>query len=160
MGWTEYDIVSALRAQLAQSAEKLAALTAKQPINTHVRLFDLVRQQRSELHQADLITDEEYAWLCSYDPLNGTKPGSPSRMRLEDYDQLREKLAACEGERNNLVKELNEVFGWSDGYLHALLHIKNAVENLRADLAVARNEVARLEADRDALKAKLEEKTA
>lgn len=64
-------------------------LKKKQPINTHVRLFDLVRQQRAELHEQDLITDDEYAWLCSHDPLNSKKPGSPSVMRLEDYDQLR-----------------------------------------------------------------------
>lgn len=63
------------------------------PINTHVRLFDLVRYMRSELHQAELITDEEYSWLCAESEL-ATAPegGSPSPRRLEDYDDLRKKL--------------------------------------------------------------------
>lgn len=64
-------------------------------INSNVRLFDLVRYMRSELHQADLINDSEYFWLCAEAEL-ATSPegGSPSRDRLEDYDELREQLNA------------------------------------------------------------------
>ena len=59
-------------------------------INTNVRLFDLVRYMRSELHQAELITDDEYAWLCSGSEMaNSPKGGSPSPRRLEDYDTMR-----------------------------------------------------------------------
>jgi len=61
---------------------------AKPAINTHVRLFDLVRYQRSELHRAELITDEEYTWLCTGPMAMSPKGGSPSRQRLEDYDEL------------------------------------------------------------------------
>ena len=59
-------------------------------INSNVRMFDLVRYMRSELHQAELITNEEYFWLCAEAEL-ATSPngGSPSRDRLEDYDELR-----------------------------------------------------------------------
>lgn len=65
----------------------------KPAINTHVRLFDLVRQQRSELHEADLITDEEYAWLSGAAPMANSKDGgSPSPRRLEDYDDIRAEL--------------------------------------------------------------------
>jgi len=61
---------------------------------THVRLFDLVRYSRGYLHEADLITDDEYAWLCGAPLAKGA--GSPSPRRLEDYDDLRAKLT--EGE--------------------------------------------------------------
>lgn len=61
------------------------------------RLFDLVRYSRSYLHQEELITDEEYAWLCAGAPLaNSSKGGSPSRERLEEYDELRSRLNAYE----------------------------------------------------------------
>jgi hypothetical protein len=55
------------------------------------RLFDLVRYVRGELHQADLITDEEYAELAKYQ-------GSVKRLETYDSitkerDQLRAELA-------------------------------------------------------------------
>lgn len=54
--------------------------------NRHIRdgarLLDLVRFCRGELHQALLITDEEYAELITID-------GSPAR--LETYDQIRDE---------------------------------------------------------------------
>jgi len=72
-----------------------------EPINTNVRLFDLVRYARIMLHEDDLITDDEYAWLCAAPMAQG--PGSPSPRRLEDYDELRQRerrlveaLAVCQ----------------------------------------------------------------
>lgn len=49
------------------------------------RLLDLVRQQRMELHDADLITDQEYADLAQVDG---------AVERLESYDAVRGQLAA------------------------------------------------------------------
>lgn len=49
------------------------------------RLFDLVRQQRMELHEVELITDEEYIELAKE---------HSAVARLEDYDELRAQLAA------------------------------------------------------------------
>jgi hypothetical protein len=47
-------------------------------------------------------------------------------------------LCSAEKERDALVAELVGLFGWDDkSYLHAFLHVKNAVLNLRADLGVA-----------------------
>jgi len=61
-------------------------------INSNVRMFDLVRHQRSELHQAELISDKEYFWLCAEAELaTSLEGGSPSRDRLEDYDELQAK---------------------------------------------------------------------
>ena len=57
-------------------------------INTNTRLFDLVRYMRFELHEAELITDEEYAWICAEAPM-AKGQGSPSPRRLEDYDEIR-----------------------------------------------------------------------
>jgi hypothetical protein len=69
---------------------------AKQPINTHRRLFDLVRNCRAQLHEENLITSEEYAWLCQHTFEDDPVSGSPSPRRLEDYDDLREKIRVLE----------------------------------------------------------------
>lgn len=85
---------------------RVAELEQKQPINTHVRLFDLVRQQRAELHAADLITEEEYAWLSggsSY--AQDAHGGSPSPRRLEDYDKLRATITALQIEEDGKERD-------------------------------------------------------
>lgn len=62
-----------------------------------VRLFDLVRYARSYLHESELITDEEYTWLCSDAPLaRSAEGGSPSPRRLEAYDAVRTRLTRME----------------------------------------------------------------
>lgn len=70
----------------------------------NLRLFDLVRHQRHELHKAELITNEEYASLMTDPRADG--PGSPSPRRIESYDQMRSKLATlgktCRGMREAL----------------------------------------------------------
>jgi hypothetical protein len=95
------EVVNRLRSQLTAQREAherdVGELRAKQPINSHRRLFDLVRFMRSELHEADLIDADEYAWLCSHEfKEDKGKPGSPSPRRLEDYDDLRTRLTAAE----------------------------------------------------------------
>lgn len=81
----------------------------KHAINTHVRLFDLVRFMRAELHQADLITSEEYAWLCMEAPLS-KGGGSPSPRRLEDYDDIRARLTALAAENKALLQRIEDPF--------------------------------------------------
>ncbi len=87
-------------------------------INTNVRMFDLVRYMRAELHDADLITDQEYAWLGS--PMaTSHEGGSPSPRRLEDYSGL---IA----ERNNLREALITIMplarAWADAASPAGVH--------------------------------------
>lgn len=79
----------------------------------HQRMFDLVRYQRAELHQSDLITDEEYAMLCQ-EGATGEMKGSV--QRLETYDQLQTKCAelqerVMELEKQNqfVIAELNSI---------------------------------------------------
>ncbi len=50
---------------------------------TSQRLFDLVRHQRSNLLQDELITEEEYDELCK---------DHAAVMRLEDYDDMAARL--------------------------------------------------------------------
>jgi len=102
---TIHDVRAALKKGMAHSRpalelavfkhdKRLKALRLDAPpsIKTNTRLFDLVRYMRAELHEANLITDAEYTWLCSEAPENQGDTGSPSRQRLEDYDELHEKL--------------------------------------------------------------------
>jgi hypothetical protein len=65
-------------------------------INTHVRMFDLVRYCRATLHEDGLITDKEYAWLCVAPMATSPSGGSPSARRLEDYDQLQARIKRLE----------------------------------------------------------------
>lgn len=88
-------------------------MSDKQPINTHVRLFDLVRQQRVELHEQNLISDEEYAWLSGGPMAISPKGGSPSVERLEDYDQMRSKLAVLETELQTTRLDLTRAALWA-----------------------------------------------
>jgi hypothetical protein len=124
--------VCALKSSLATAEKQRDEARAKQPLNTHVRLFDLVRQQRSELHQADLITDDEYVWLSGGAKLaSDPKGGSPSPRRLEDYDEMRSRLTAAD--------ELAKALGRTTSYIEAqefTAGLKSeAAESARAVLA-------------------------
>lgn len=85
-------------------------------INTNKRLFDLVRYMRSALHEGGLITDHEYAWLCSGSPMASSESGdSPSVQRLEDYDdlikakeQIERELNAAKSRITTLHTQLNQ----------------------------------------------------
>lgn len=91
--------------------DKCAAMVREQPINTHVRLFDLVRYMRSELHAANLITDDEYVWLCGEAPLsNSNQGGSPSPRRLEDYDDLQDTLRIHKARVAAMTEELGMLY--------------------------------------------------
>lgn len=62
------------------------------------RLFDLVRYMRSELHEDELITDEEYALLLD---------DSKSVNRLHTYDQARENFDRKIGKLKKENDDLN-----------------------------------------------------
>jgi hypothetical protein len=66
------------------------------------RYHDLVRFQRSELHKADLITDEEYAALLS---------DGNAVSRLESYDEIQTKLTLAQEAKRELVDELRTLAG-------------------------------------------------
>jgi hypothetical protein len=90
----------------------------KEHINSNKRLFDLVRYMRTELHEANLIDDSEYHYLCAEaefatDPENG---GSPSPRRLEDYDVIREKMAKMKTALE-ICKEKAKFLANDDNYL-------------------------------------------
>ncbi len=108
------------------------------------RMTDLVRYQRAELHEANLITDDEYAQLCSIDG---------SRVRLETYDDLRDELAEVkkgtlvtwpDGTQSNvprveldkwvgrLKETLDKVYGY-DTKLNSLQTVVQAIAHLEYD---------------------------
>lgn len=57
------------------------------------RLFDLVRYQRHELFEANLISDEEFTELAKE---------HAAVARLESYDEVRAKITALEAEMKRL----------------------------------------------------------
>lgn len=97
------------------SKNQPSAGAVKANINTNMRLFDLVRFMRSELHEQNLITDEEHAWLCHSEMATSKQGGSPSPRRLEDYDrlqrennQLRAGIIDVATQMNKLRQQLTE----------------------------------------------------
>ena len=69
-----------------EAEARVNALETQPLVKNGDRLLDLVRHQRSELHEAGLITDEEYVELCNV--------GSESARRLEEYDAVRAELTS------------------------------------------------------------------
>lgn len=83
-----------------------AALKAgTKPEKINARLFDLVRYMRQSLHAEELISDEEYSWLC-YGAELAKGEGSPSPRRLESYDELRRRVAELESQLAEARKDL------------------------------------------------------
>ncbi len=76
------------------------------PLNQRER--DLLRYCRCELHQAGLVTDEEYTEMLNWGS-NGPGGGSPSARRLEDYDQLRASLAQSKAQVDGLRQRMTEL---------------------------------------------------
>ncbi len=82
----------------------------------NLRLFDLVRSQRHELHKQDLISDEEYGWLMN-DP-RAVGAGSPSPRRLETYDSLKQERDALAEDARGMREALEggrEIAGNAEG---------------------------------------------
>ena len=78
---------------------------------TESRLFDLVRYMRGELMDARLISMGEWTWLATGATPDIPGAGSPSRQRLESYDDLRERLEAVRVDLDvamHLLHELRE----------------------------------------------------
>lgn len=77
---------------------------------TERRLFDLVRYSRGALLEDRLITLGEWTWLVTGATPDIPGAGSPSRNRLEEYDQLVFRLTQCEHrnvqERDRLIGKL------------------------------------------------------
>lgn len=122
----------------------------KPAINTNVRLFDLVRYMRAELHEDELITDEEYGWLCAGSPMaTSPKGGSPSRERLEDYDELRKQNAQLRAELDDLLErtklmiaDTRRVTGTENEAGPLAADVQIAFNRLRAELEEVRRALA------------------
>lgn len=84
----------------------LSAATKPEKINA--RLFDLVRYMRQSLHAEELVSDEEYSWLC-YGSSLAKGDESPSPRRLEAYDELRRRTALLERELTAAQAEITEL---------------------------------------------------
>lgn len=61
-----------------------------------------------------------------------------------------------EASLRSILDDLIDLFGWEDKTpLHAVLHVRNAVNNLRADLAFMRSEAKRVAEKHDRLQERL-----
>ena len=122
-----------------QALKQIEELKKAQNINTHVRLFDLVRFMRSELHRADLITDEEYSWLLYEAPM-AKGSGSPSPRRLDDYDEIRAELKSWQDELSKVMPDDFKDW-WQNSKKEWPLVARLVIENLRKSEALAWEQV-------------------
>lgn len=133
----------------ASALEALASKVAELEVGEKVRqrLLDLVRHQRAELYEANLISTEEYARLLS-------EEGSVAR--LETYDDMRQRIQEMESpspEKTDWCPTCKQ--GWdcakrdqeSRGELHAA---RQRIQTLESQSAAMRSA---LEAERQCLKA-------
>lgn len=116
---------------LERERDEVREQIASCAINTNVRLFDLVRYMRSELHQASLITDEEYSWLCNgCEMASSPQSGSPSPRRLEDYDVMSEQLEAMREaikEACEALKAISRSTDYAGDHGSAMVATKDAI---------------------------------
>lgn len=62
-------------------------------------------------------------------------------LETQRANRMTDLLAVQEQRLESMLKVLAELFGWEDKtYAHAVMHVENAVNNLRADLATAKSE--------------------
>lgn len=73
-------------------AERSATLWAIDAINENERLRDLIRYCRHQLHEENLITDEEFAALV------GADDAVESVRRLENYDAMMAQIEELHAE--------------------------------------------------------------
>lgn len=65
-----------------------------------------------------------------------SKASEAERSEVERF-VMTARMEAAERERDALVAKLVEIFGWEDSsFLHAILHVENAIGALRSDCVV------------------------
>ncbi len=101
------------------------------------RLFDLVRYARGYLHDAGLITDEEFSEILTTDSINSVK-------RLESYDEVQAKLAAAKADVARLTDERDRALAGArasdDERAQAVESMREAtaeVERLKGEIALS-----------------------
>lgn len=101
-------VLRQLRQEVDHQQQEIERLKADKTAPIHQRVWDLLRQMRSELLDAELITRHEYAWLCSEAP-GVSGGGSPAPRRLETYDEIRARAEKAEQEIARLTAERDEL---------------------------------------------------
>jgi len=99
------------------------------------RQIDLIRYCRAHLHDENLISNEEYAWL-----LTEENPGAVSR--LEQYDALRARIAELEKPDESheyALAVIRRILGTNDvaGIADGIDQVAQALESARAGEARA-----------------------
>lgn len=103
------------------------------------RLFDLVRQQRAELHDAELINDAEYAALAM---------ATGSVQRLETYDDLQSQLAALKLANEKLVELVKGANGFMQHHHACAKMTAETTDECTCGLTTLRAEIERAKGGR------------
>jgi hypothetical protein len=86
----------------------------------NVRLFDLVRYMRAELHDEGLITDSEYVAI---------EMEKGSVKRLEDYDNAQSELSALRKELEGAIRERDACHECWDNFRETVSEVIPDMEN-------------------------------
>lgn len=138
---------------MCKSSEKLIKQIRKlesenKQLRTNYNRVDHERQQL--LKVLETIADDNCGYSTKEPECELRYPDNPSSwcwscvVRFE-LDKIDKESISCSINDNTLIDILVRLFGWKDrSYVHAIMHIENAVNNLRADLSVEKREVEKL----------------
>lgn len=100
-----------------------------------IRVFGGINVERSRLVKPGTLACIRAATVMKIERTS-TKTEERSTAEVDGL-AMTERLEAAERERDALVAKLVEIFGWEDpSFLHAILHVENAVGALRSDCVV------------------------
>jgi len=129
--------------EIAEGLQK-HCLVGKPPMESIMKLAEAVIAQSQELGRIQRLPDQEWAAVGAIllrILAKAARDGFPVKETdaVAAIDRGKVYVDRILAQRDALVDTLVKLFGWEDtSYAHALLHVENAVNNLRADAAVSR----------------------
>lgn len=142
--------LTGMQAQLAAKVARIAALEAENSDGRDVRQI-----LRNDLAQRDAEIERLRESLSLASDAS-TKHANLANHLCEQLAAANARAEVAERERDALIEEYFKALGYvpdDKSFVHALLHIENAIGNRAADFAVAISERDALRAERDALRA-------
>ena len=122
-------------AECERLREQLSKAESTKGEAIQARVFnDMLGELRAELgaHDDELSVDAAHRVVLELKDIEDER----DRL-LEERDKLVARAEDAESERDQLLQKLVRIFKWEDpSFLHAILHVENAITNTWADLTV------------------------
>jgi hypothetical protein len=135
-----------MRSEALKIAEELQrhCLVGPPPMESIMKLAEAVIEQSQELGRIQRLPDQEWTAVGAIllqILADVARKGYPVKETdaVAAIDRGKTYVNRILAQRDALVDTLAKLFDWEDkSYIHAILHVENAVKNLRTDAAVSR----------------------